>query len=139
MIAYEYEKSVNPSKLWQEVSLFLDGKGSTLQSVTRNTDASVLTLELSAALSTEDKTDLDTVVASHNPITWELIKEIRASLFAATEWIKLRHKDQQDAGTQTTLTPGEYEEWLDYWQELRDLPETYANPEDVVFPQQPSN
>jgi len=68
---------------------------------------------------------------------WADIKKQRVICFQETEWIKLRHRDQQDRGIPTTLSMEQYQDWLDYWQALRDLPETYPNPDDVVFPEQP--
>jgi len=73
-----------------------------------------------------------------NSEKWNVIREQRILRFQETEWIKLRHRDQQDRGIPTTLSVEQYQDWLDYWQALRDLPETYSNPDDVVFPSKPS-
>lgn len=68
---------------------------------------------------------------------WEEVKKERASLFAETEWIKLRHRDQIDRGIPTSLTTEQYEAWLDYWQALRDIPENFTDPFSITWPTQP--
>lgn len=57
-------------------------------------------------------------------------------------WIAIREKrDQLIAASDWTMTPGatvDQAQWSAYRQILRDLPQTYSNPEDVVWPTVPS-
>jgi hypothetical protein len=46
----------------------------------------------------------------------------------ATEWLILRHRDEQDQGAVSTLTPEQYSELLSYRQALRDWPQTDSFP-----------
>jgi hypothetical protein len=58
--------------------------------------------------------------------SWDIIRAKRNYLLKATDW---------------TLTPGsslDQAQWAAYRQILRDLPQTYTNPEDVVWPVKPS-
>jgi len=60
------------------------------------------------------------------PITWDTIRAKRDQLIRDTDW---------------TMIPGatvDQAQWAAYRQILRDLPQTYDNPEDVVWPTQPS-
>lgn len=45
----------------------------------------------------------------------------RAELLAATDWLSIRHGEQQAAGIQTSLTTGQFAELLAYRQALRDV------------------
>jgi hypothetical protein len=61
-----------------------------------------------------------------DPITWDKIRSQRNYLLSQTDWIfapdvNIINKDQ----------------WLSYRQELRDIPQTFSNPEDVVWPTKP--
>lgn len=59
----------------------------------------------------------------------------RAMLFADTEWIRQRHADRVDLGVDDTAN---WTAWLEYWQDLRDLPETEGfDPRTPVWPAQP--
>ena len=57
-------------------------------------------------------------------------------------WIAIREKrDQLIAASDWTMIPGatvDQAQWSAYRQILRDLPQTYSNPEDVVWPTAPS-
>jgi hypothetical protein len=60
------------------------------------------------------------------PVTWNTIRSKRDQLIRDTDW---------------TMIPGatvDQAQWAAYRQILRDLPQTYTNPEDVVWPVQPS-
>lgn len=71
-------------------------------------------------------------------LTWAKVKEIRYQLLRDTEWIRTRHLDEQSLGISTTLNNSKYTLWLEYWQALRDLPETYANnPNEIIWPIKP--
>jgi len=59
----------------------------------------------------------------------------RAALFASTEWVRQRHADRVDLGVNDTAN---WTAWLEYWQALRDLPETEGfDPRTPVWPVQP--
>ena len=59
-------------------------------------------------------------------VTWDTIRAKRDRLIAASDW---------------TMIPGatvDQAQWSAYRQILRDLPQTYSDPEDVVWPTAPS-
>ena len=58
-------------------------------------------------------------------ITWEQIKSKRNNLLALSDY------------TQMTDWPGDKVAWATYRQTLRDLPQTYTNAADVVWPSKP--
>ena len=58
-------------------------------------------------------------------ITWEDIRAERDSLLKATDW-HITYATEKNTSVPQNI--------LDYRQALRDLPQTYQNPEDVVFP-----
>jgi len=63
---------------------------------------------------------------SDAPLTWDDIRVKRDQLIRDSDW---------------TMIPGatvDQAQWAAYRQILRDLPQTYTNPEDVVWPVQPS-
>ena len=57
----------------------------------------------------------------------------RNSKLFETDWLVLRHRDQVDVGSATTLTNEQYQKLLNYRQALRDLSKDYTN-DDVVWP-----
>lgn len=60
------------------------------------------------------------------PPTWESIRGERVKLLSACDWTQL-----PDA----PLTDNERLAWQQYRQALRDLPQTYQSPDDVIFPE----
>lgn len=50
------------------------------------------------------------------------VRAERDKRIESTQWIIQRHLDELASGRDTTLTPEKYQEWLQYRQELRDLP-----------------
>lgn len=58
-------------------------------------------------------------------ITWEQIRSRRNNLLALSDY------------TQMADWPGDKEAWATYRQELRDLPQTYTNAADVIWPAKP--
>jgi len=58
--------------------------------------------------------------------TWEQIRAQRDVLLAASDWSAL-----------PDVTLANKQAWLDYRQALRDIPNTFSNPEDVVWPAKP--
>lgn len=63
-----------------------------------------------------------------NPPTWDDIRSERVRLLSACDWTQL---------ADAPLTDTERVTWQYYRQALRDLPQTYPSPNDVVFPEQP--
>lgn len=64
--------------------------------------------------------------AKDNKITWDTIRSKRNQLIRDTDWTMIPDATIDQA------------QWAAYRQILRDLPQTYDNPEDVVWPAQPS-
>ena len=68
----------------------------------------------------------NTPEAADQPDAWEAIRQKRDQLIRDSDW---------------TMTPGatvDQAQWTAYRQVLRDLPQTYENAEDVVWPTAPS-
>ena len=59
---------------------------------------------------------------------WNLIRSYRSELLARSDWSQLG-----DA----PFTAEEKNAWTAYRQTLRDLPQDFVNPDDVMFPQEP--
>jgi hypothetical protein len=62
-------------------------------------------------------------------ITWDIIRTNRNALLAQSDWTQL-----PDA----PLTTEQKAAWAEYRQALRDLPETYTTPDEVVYPTPPA-
>lgn len=65
---------------------------------------------------------LQLIEYNSNSARAERIRTKRNDLLHACSWIIERHRDQLDNGENTTLTHEKYQEWLNYRQALRDLP-----------------
>jgi hypothetical protein len=68
----------------------------------------------------------NTPLPPDQPDPWEAIRQKRDQLIRDSDW---------------TMIPGatvDQAQWSAYRQILRDLPQTYSNPEDVVWPTPPS-
>jgi hypothetical protein len=59
---------------------------------------------------------------------WNMIRQYRNELLSLSEWTQL-----PDA----PLTPEEKQSWSIYRHALRDLPQKYGNPDNVIYPEQP--
>ena len=59
-------------------------------------------------------------------ITWKEVKRNRDDILAKTDWKDL-----------PSYPGADQEAWRTYRQELRDLPQNYAEVEDIVFPTEP--
>jgi len=80
------------------------------------------------ALTAEELADL-------NDLAWQGIREERDVMIKEVEWRVFRYLSEERAGI-TTHTDNISD--LDtYMQKLRDIPETYSNPDDVVWPTPP--
>lgn len=60
-------------------------------------------------------------------ITWENIRDKRNGLLDASDY------------TQVPDFPGDRSAWAAYRQLLRDIPQTFTNPKDVVWPEKPNS
>jgi hypothetical protein len=69
---------------------------------------------------------------------WDEVRAKRDKIIETTRWIKQRHSDEQELGLTTTLSGAKFNDWLNYWQELRDIPQQQDDPNNIVWPQQPS-
>ena len=68
----------------------------------------------------------------------QLIRRQRDKLLADSDWVILRHRDEQERELPTTLDASQYRAWLDYRQALRDLPNCEQfDPWNVVWPVAP--
>lgn len=61
----------------------------------------------------------------------------RNSELSGVEWLRNRHRDEQDLQRQPTLTAMQFTELLGYMQQLRDWPQTEAFPENKHKPVAP--
>ena len=59
-------------------------------------------------------------------ITWDEIRAKRNDLLKNSDWFDLPNSPAKNK-----------DKWLAYRQALRDIPETFKNPEDVVWPENP--
>lgn len=64
--------------------------------------------------------------------TWETVRERRDAQLRASDWTQVQ--DYAAFG----LTSEQVTAWADHRQALRDLPQTYADPAAVVFPDPPA-
>lgn len=64
-----------------------------------------------------------------NEVIWEPVRLKRDRLIRDTDWTQM---------TDAPLTPEKKAEFLAYRQALRDIPQTYSNPDDVVWPTKPT-
>ena len=62
-------------------------------------------------------------------LTWDDVRSSRDGLLAACDWTM---------AADAPLDEPTREAWRDYRQALRDVPETFASPDDVVWPTKPS-
>jgi len=61
----------------------------------------------------------------------------RDAELAARQWLRDRHRDEQDLGRATTLSEAQFAELLDYLQKLRDWPQAEAFPDSTQRPTPP--
>ena len=59
--------------------------------------------------------------------TWEGIRAQRNSLLTASDWSIMADADQKPSK----------QSWLDYRQSLRNVPQSFSTPEEVVWPNKP--
>lgn len=68
-------------------------------------------------------------ITTENERLWAIIRNTRGNLLSKTDWTQM---------SDSPLTESKKLEWRTYRQQLRDIPEVYTNPRDVVWPSQPS-
>lgn len=68
---------------------------------------------------------------------WTNLRNRRNDLLEETRWIVERHTEQKAANSATTLSDGEFQLWLTYRQQLRDLPAATADINNVQWPSAP--
>lgn len=78
----------------------------------------------------QNRADVAAILLAHNPDTpmWQTIRIARDALLKSCDWTQM---------ADSPLSSNEKEMWSAYRQLLRDIPQTYENPEDVVFPVSP--
>lgn len=77
----------------------------------------------------QTRPDVAAIIANHNPgPSWDDVRAQRNLLMASCDWTQI-----PDA----VLTFTERAAWQDYRQALRDIPQSFANPDLVVWPVSP--
>ena len=71
----------------------------------------------------------NTPPADQPVLTWEQVRDQRDTLLARCDYTQL---------ADAALTLDERTAWAEYRQALRDLPQAFDNPEDVIFPSPPN-
>jgi len=68
---------------------------------------------------------------------WSRVKARRQELFDGTKWVQERHKDELELGLSTSLTNEQYNTWLQFWQDLRNITDQ-NDPDNITWPEMPS-
>lgn len=76
----------------------------------------------------EQEIPLDLNSTYFPPKTWDEIRFIRNQLLSSCDWTQL---------IDSVLTQEERVAWLNYRQALRNVPQDFETPDDVVFPEKP--
>lgn len=76
----------------------------------------------------------DLYPSNPSTIKWSDIRQKRDRKLRKADWYVTRHIEEKDGGINTTLSSAEYEKLLSWRQDLRNIPEDYANASDVSFP-----
>lgn len=79
---------------------------------------------------------VDKPAISRDPAVVE--REWRDTELASLMWLRERHRDQQEIGGNTSLSPEQFAELLVYLQVLRDWPQTSEFPDSLYRPVPPS-
>ena len=78
-------------------------------------------------MSTDNPEYLEFVKNSENPApTWETIRQKRDELIKSSDWIFL-----------PDISLKNKEAWLTYRQALRDIPQNFEDPSEVIWPEKP--
>ncbi|WP_268810112.1 tail fiber assembly protein [Vibrio parahaemolyticus] len=73
-----------------------------------------------------NQADVDKI---HKDIKWSEVREIRDKLISETDWTQ---------APDAPLSTEKKSEFATYRQALRDIPQNYTNPDDVVYPDKPA-
>jgi hypothetical protein len=86
--------------------------------------------DVDGATEIQNRADVRAVLDAHdmNSPAWGTIRAERNKLLSECDWTQL-----QDA----SLSANEKEMWASYRQLLKDIPQTYSNTVDVVYPKKP--
>lgn len=68
---------------------------------------------------------------------WDDIDKERNRLINKHKWRIERYQTQKSADLTTTETHQKFIDICVYFQKIRDLPETYPNPDDIIWPVEP--
>ena len=94
-----------------------------------NNDLDTLTWDESNADPKPDAASLDAAwPAVESERKWKAVRAERDRLLAASDFTQMPDAPLSDADKQA---------WADYRQTLRDIPQDFASPDDVVWPEQP--
>lgn len=75
----------------------------------------------------QTRPDVAAIIAAHTPgSSWDDIRTIRNSLISSSDWTQI---------SDAPLSVEEVQLWKDYRQELRDIPQTFSSPDDVIWPE----
>jgi Phage tail assembly chaperone protein len=85
------------------------------------------------------RNNIDNIIAAayndgYGSVYTPSLRNMRDQKLYETDWMVIRHKDQQEASLNTTLSYAQYVTLLNYRQALRDITNTYTNLDDVVWP-----
>jgi len=72
--------------------------------------------------------ELDRIVEIPDEVKWDRIRTKRNQLLGESDYIMF---------PDITITAEKKEEWTTYRQSLRDIPQTFSNPDDVTYPDKP--
>jgi hypothetical protein len=94
-----------------------------------NNDYSTLVWDDGNDVPVPSQGDLDAAWPSvRDALGWKAVRGERDGLLAGCDWTQV---------ADAPLTAGEREAWADYRQALRDVPQTFDSPDDVVWPEAP--
>jgi len=74
-------------------------------------------------------------VLENNFMSMDIVRKKRNELITNNEWIINRHIQQKALGVETSITELKYYEWLNYFEQLRNL--TTMDVNKIVWPKQP--
>ena len=75
------------------------------------------------------------LIDNTNEVKYSEFLAEREKLFVETNWVRERHSDRVELGIDDTEN---WRMWLDYWESLRNLPNSKDfSPIDIIWPQKP--
>jgi len=86
--------------------------------------------------------ELEAVLVEQYPAGWgpteSSVRAKRNQILQQWDWVTQRHVEQTNASTATSLTSDQYQTWLSYRQDLRDLTQQAGFPSSVIWPTAPA-